>query len=284
MGEEALELLSDLATVAWGAPQIARDVYRGAQRLRGYAGEFASPSTLGPDPYEPTSTPRRMPKRHHATDDSYADEETLVGTRRPLEVRHTTTPLARAVQACCLQERVSTDSRSSAAVSATGETVVCLNDFSQGTGIGSRVGDVAYFKKVIFKGYMLLPGTAQYDMIRMTIVLDHECFGTTCSYGNVFDVTTTGDLVNSTFAYGNKDRFAILFDKTFALQNQSATGAGGAGQIKEFEIVLPLHFKTQYNGNAGTVGDIVRNSLCLLQSSLVGSASLYWRNEIVFSS
>lgn len=280
MSGDVLEFLDASARLAWYAPQVARDVYkRGselaavAKRLRGSNPEFSSPEHPPP-----------MPKRHYP-DDSYGDEDLITGTRAPLKTpKEHVTPLARRVQACCLQERALYDARSSASVSAGGEALVCLNDGSQGTDVTGRTADISYMKHLLIRGMLTLPSTQGVDAYRMTIVIDKECFGNLCTYAQVFHTATTGDLINSLFEYGNRTRFVPILDKTWVLTNPDVDPATGGGVIKEFEISIPLRFSTKYSGNAGTIGDIVANSLCVMQSSRYGAVFAEWKSLLIYRS
>lgn len=225
-----------------------------------------------------------MPKRP-LIEDSYEHEVLITSTRAPLHVpKPRQTSFARSVQSCCLQERVSYDSRTSAAVSNAGETVVCLNDFSQGTDIGARVGDIAYLKHLQIRGLLTLAGNATVDAYRLTVVLDRECYGNICTYAQVFNDAGAGQTVLSLPNYGNRTRFVPILDKVITIQNNDFDATTGSGAIKEFEVSIPLHFSTKYNGNAGTINDIVANSLCVLQSSRYGNCFVEWRSLTIFRS
>lgn len=281
MAGEAAEALFDVANAVYHLPALYRDVRDKVtyvrKRFRGSNPEFSTP-----EPPE-GSPPPFMPKRVH---NDGPDEETFIGTQAPLFPRthhpRVAPRLAKAIKECCLSPKLLQDSRTGAAVSAAGETIVCLNDLSQGVSDSTRIADDVQYLDLKINGVAALPGTAATDVYRLTVVLDKECFGNLCTYGQVLYNTTSGTLSYSLFNWQNKDRFVVLFDHAIALTNRSATGASGAGDLKTFNIHLPLRFKTKYNGNAGTIGDIVKNSLCLLQCSQNGAVVVQWASQLEF--
>lgn len=225
-----------------------------------------------------------MPKRHHAS-----REDEFTGTVAPLtahEKRAEKVPakLRKAVQECCLSTKAINDSRALTTVAAAGETIVCLNDMSQGTSDATRIGDTVSFTCLRFKGIIVLPTTANYDFYRFTVILDRLCFGNLCTYGQFLAATTANTLTYQLYNFANRTRFVVLHDVTYALVNTTTVGASAPGDTRSFEIVIPLRFRTDYSGNAGTIGDIVRNSLCLLQSSMNGVVTAAWTNQLEFQS
>lgn len=222
-------------------------------------------------------------KRAHYAD--HEDEQFVKGTYAPLRTpKERVSAVAKAVQSCCLQERVIQDARTFAAVSTAGETVVCLNDAAQGSAVTGRVGDTSYMKHIQFKGLCSIDGTIAFDAYRFTLLMDRECFGNLCTYADVYHQSGAGTIVSSMFEYGTRTRFVPIVDKTIVLVNGDKDATTGSGCLKEFEIDVPLHFTTSYNGNAGTIADIVRNSLCLLQSSRFGSVSVEWSAQLIYRS
>lgn len=281
MAGEAAEALFDVANAVYHIPALYRDVRDKVtyvrKRFRGSNPEFSTPEP--PEDYRPPPMPKRV---HH----DGPDEELFVGTQAPLYPRthrpRVAPRLAKAIKECCLAPKRISEGRTGAAVSASGEAIVCLNDMSQGTSDATRIGDEVQFMDLKINGTVALPGTAATDVYRLTIVLDHECFGSLCTYAQVYENTAVNTLAYSLFQWTNRDRFSVLFDHAIALCNRSTPGAGASGDIKTFNIHIPLRFKTKYSGNAGTIGDIVKNSLCLLQTSQNGVCVAQWAAHLEF--
>lgn len=194
----------------------------------------------------------------------------------------------RAIKACCeslLEEKVASSNRSFAAVTAAsgGGAIQCLNALSQGTSEGNRVGARTKNRWLILKGLVQLPATSTGDVYRLAVVLDHECFGGLCTYTQVFDTGSVYSLPNYNNAQqGMAKRFTFLADRTIALNPQSTPGAGNGVIQVPFELRIPLKFDTQYSGNAGTIGDIVKNSLCVVEATNGGVAQSLWYAQVIY--
>lgn len=253
------------ALTAHGTYSAARDAEQSRQELFSWLHHG----------WETVSTPP-MPSRKRAFI-SDADQ-TYEGAQAPLHpssrIRTPGVPrsVARAVQACCLQTRYLTDDKSSATVSAAG-SVTCLNDLSQGTSDSTRLADQVQWTDLKMLVQVGIPATAAQDTYRLTVLLDRECFGNICTVGQVFANGTSGGLCYQLFNWPNRSRFVILFDKILSLTNRTTPGAGAVGDIHTLQLHIPLHFTTRYSGNAGTIGDIISNSLCYIEASQNGFAS-----------
>lgn len=276
--DDALELAGDLAKVVYFGPQVAADVYRRVKRLRGSNPEFSTPEE--PEDFSPPPMPKRATPLE---DDPFyfgTHAPLLPRTKHPKVSAHT----RRLVKECCLSEKYLTNPYPVAQVSAAGQAVVCLNDFSQGTSAATRIGNEVYWTDLKIKGVLALPTTAYYDVYRITVVIDRECFGNLCTYSQLYDNTSSGTITRSLFNWANRDRFVVLFDQTIALNSGYVNATAGTGHIKTFDIHVPLRFKTVYNGNAGTIGDIVSNSLCVFQSTHEGLINAEWECGLAFKS
>lgn len=219
----------------------------------------------------------------------YAKGPSTLSTRtKRVSARALNPRTKRAIQACCeglLEEKVCASSRAFASVTAAsaGGAVVCLNPLSQGTGVGGRVGSRTKNRWLILKGLVQLPATSTGDVYRLAVVLDHEAYGSAPTYTAVFSDPSVYSLPNyDTAQQGMGKRFTFLADKTIALNPQSTPGAGNGVIQVPFELRLQLKFDTQYTGNAGTVADIVKNSLILIEATNGGVAQSLWYSQVVY--
>lgn len=305
MADVALDIAQGLV----GAAQLA---YRGARwaqpRLvakRPLAPLFNPPEYEGQRPLYPdqspadfmsakrlrTVAPIRTPARTPITapeTTGYYGRKVLLGkmSKRKFTKRGKMTPrkVRAIVESQVLQRKMVESTQTSTTVTQAGLAAVCLNDLSQGSSEGARIGMEIRNLRLCFKGNVQLAATAAADTYRLTILIDHECRGALCTYVDVFQDTGLTNLPISLYNFDTRDRFTILFDQTFTLNNKSAPGAGAVGDLQSFEVCIPLRFKTTYSGNAGTISDIVKNSLCVLQSATNGTCNAHWYAQLEFES
>ena len=186
----------------------------------------------------------------------------------------------KAVKACCeavLEEKFLADTKANAVVPAAG-VLQCVNDMNQGTAEGARVASQVTNKYLLIRGVVTLPATATTDVFRLTVLSDHECFGTLCTVSQTLESANFLAIRN----YQNRDRFRFLFDKTFVLVNPTTPAAGASVTQQVFEMKIPLDFRTMYNGNAGTIGDVVKNSICVQEISQGGLCTSAWNSQLVY--
>lgn len=264
MGEAAV----NLAFLGATSYLIGRDVYgrlpafptTSSKRFRG--GEPTATTGMDDEVCDPSARPSRAPSSHLPRS------------------------LSRSVKDCCetLLERKWVDSDASGAVPAyTSGRVNCLNDIGQGTAANNRVGNKIIMKRLQIAGYLFLPYTSATDLYRMVVVVDTECFGTLCSWGQyVSGGTNYLYQMPSNETVGKGKRFAPLVDKTIVVNNDSQTSSGGCDKIVPFSIDIPLFGSTHYNGSAGTYSDIVKNSLCLIEVSQLGVVVSNWTARLTY--
>lgn len=257
------------AAVVIGSAATGYQVVRGATEAMMEAGRFAKKFKLtlgdiGPDQMPnavgPSSSSVRVPR-----------------ARLPPSLK-------REVEKCCeglFEEKYLPTVKADAAVptAATGGVVNPLNDFSQGTGVSSRVGSTIKNVWLVLKGYLLLPGTTGADIYRLAVVVDHEAFGSAATYAQVFETTAVSSPPN----FQARPRFRLLVDHSIPVVNPTTPGAGASTETKTFELKIPLGFKTSYNGNAGTIGDVVKNSLLVMESSLSGNVHSQWQAHVIYT-
>lgn len=223
------------------------------------------------------------PSATTSMDDEVCDPSTL--PPRP-SASHLPRPVARAVKDCCesLLEQKWSDSAVSAVVPAyTSGRVTCLNDLGQGAAPNERIGNRILMKNLDLAGYLFLPQTAACDIYRFVVVIDTECFGNICTWGQyVSGHTNFLYQMPSASTVGRGKRFTVLADKTVAINNYTTTGTNGCDKIIPFQLRIPLFGSAHYNASAGTISDIVKNSLCLIEVSQLGLCVSNWTARLTF--
>lgn len=141
-------------------------------------------------------------------------------------------------------------------VSNTG-VIYTLNSLGQGTTSVTRVGDSVKFQALHLNGYITQHASATNTIVRVWLIRFKEPRGSTINLSTDFWQNVN---VLSYIQTQKRDRYAILYDRTFHLQ------AGGASQV-QIEKHVKLNAHTKYDGNAGTIADIQTNGYFLVALS-----------------
>ena len=81
---------------------------------------------------------------------------------------------------------------------------------------------------------------------------------------------------------GKGKRFTTLMDKTMVIQRPDAPGASAASVERTFSVTIPLSASATYSGNSGTISDLVRNSLCVIEASSAARVNVDWQARLVY--
>lgn len=194
----------------------------------------------------------------------------------------------RAVEACCekLFEQKFVEERITGVVpAATGvPRVTCLNDLTQGTAAGERVGNKILMKALQIEGQFYLAPTVDSDLYRFIVVLDHECFGAACTFAQYTQGGPSQQIYSlpSMETVGKGRRFTTLMDKTWVINRNDTPGAAAASCFAAFSVSIPLSASAMYSGNSGTISDLVRNSLCVIEASNAARVTAEWNARVVY--
>lgn len=114
---------------------------------------------------------------------------------------------------------------------------------------------------------------------RVLVVRDKQPNGAALTFLGVLNSVSTTALTNM----ANSSRFDVLLDRAFPL-NASAE----PGSIRRWMVELPLGFRQSFNlGVAGTVADIVTNSLYLMlvgsEAAGVTAGSMAYTSRVLFT-
>lgn len=150
------------------------------------------------------------------------------------------------------------DTAATYAVDSTG-SLALLNGLTPGTGATERIGQKITIRSLEYRGYNYVTPTDGTDQLqRIILVLDRQANASALTIAGVLQSAN----VYSPRNLQNRKRFKILYDKTF---NLNASAEAGSRRFTKFYMKLRRPIITDYNtGNAGTVADIVTNSLYLI--------------------
>lgn len=133
-----------------------------------------------------------------------------------------------------------------------------MNAMAQGTSAITRQGQSVKNMSMWIQFNAMINAAATQTFLRMVVVCDSQCNAAAPTAASLF--VTPGDVLTP-LVIGSAKRYRILADKRIALNIN-----GHQNQIGK--IFRKLYFHTEYNtGNAGTVSDIVTNSISVLSWS-----------------
>jgi len=137
----------------------------------------------------------------------------------------------------------------SSAIPNTG-VIYLTNALSQGITSVTRIGDSVKMHSMELRGSINQSTSATQSIVRMWIIKHKEPRGATLALATDLWENTN---VNTFLQVNKRNRYTVLLDRTFHLQE------GGASQAL-FHIKKKLGQHTIYDGNAGTVADIQKNA------------------------
>lgn len=152
--------------------------------------------------------------------------------------------------------------------------LVLLNGISIGDTASTRTGQSIKMDRSDFRFTLAVNTTSVSNFVRVIVVMDRQTNATAMTIADLLVVST----VVSPYSFGSQNRFVPLFDETYALN------VSGPGSITKV-IGLNTNQHVTYNtGNAGTVADIVTNSVYLIYFSdqATNPPSMLYYNRLWF--
>lgn len=143
-----------------------------------------------------------------------------------------------------------------------------ISDLSQGTSSTTRIGQQIHVSELNIWGDFSLPAASSWDLCRFIVVVDKQPDGALPSTTNFLETAAVLSPYNKDFV---PSRFRILWDFSVPLNNNSATVTV---DVKPFHLRKKLNFVTYYQGNAGTISDLLRNNIFVYAVSGNGLANL----------
>lgn len=163
-----------------------------------------------------------------------------------------------------------------ASIATTGQ-VNSLVIMSQGTSASTRTGNQTHLSLLSLMGNASLAAATAGDMLRIIVGWDHEANGANPA---VTDVLETAAIT----AVYNRDkvgkRFTILSDVTRRLEQQAATVTTALVPLK---LTRKLNKVTYYQSNAGTISDVLKENLFVIQISLNGLVNTTLNGQICYT-
>lgn len=151
---------------------------------------------------------------------------------------------------------------------------------SQGTTAGTRIGNSIRLQAFNLFGDLNLPAASGSDTVRVMVVLDTETKGAAPSVTDILtsaSVLSSHNLTNVSCPGRTKNRFQVLRDRSYHLDNGAGTVTTANLPIR---MKVPLRCQTFYNGNAGTVSDLLKNHIWVLVITANGLANVYLQGQI----
>lgn len=174
-----------------------------------------------------------------------------------------------------------------------------LNLISQGTGKNQRIGNKLDLYQIRAKGQLVLVSNAKVDdLVRILLVRDKQANGSTPAISDILEQSSnsagTGLTINSYRNMDNIDRFDVLKDKTYKLQ-QSATITDNSGTTTGgFQLYVPFklshklrtHQEICYSSTTGSIGEIKSTNYMLVfisteanATAVNGTTRVYWKDK-----
>ncbi len=135
----------------------------------------------------------------------------------------------------------------------TSQTTVSLNVMSQGTTVSTRLGNSIRVLSIKLNCKYAINSSATHTTMRTIILKDSQANGGVISAANVFSAPTNViSLLNPDSQY----RIVV-----YHLECLSVSISGTQEQVLRFDE--ETNFVTRFNGNAGTIADVVTNSVII---------------------
>lgn len=132
-----------------------------------------------------------------------------------------------------------------------------LNGLTAGSAANQRIGTMITMKTAEIRAQWTEATAVLPGWIRFFLVMDKQCNGVTPLLSDIM-ASTVAPYTVSMRNLNNRQRFRILMDKTYAYGTYTTSYTTYMHYYMRFRMPVT----TQYNsGTAGTVGDIVTNSL-----------------------
>lgn len=132
--------------------------------------------------------------------------------------------------------------------------VVPLNLIAAGTDFNQRIGRRIRIKSWQCRFYANLENSSSAAALRIMLVYDKQTNGSTPALTDIIDPTTTPSNFFGMINLNNRDRFVMLMDKVFALDN-------GRGYTMVFKKFKKLNHDTVYSATTAAIGSVATGGL-----------------------
>lgn len=138
----------------------------------------------------------------------------------------------------------------------TGGQVASLIQCSTGTGSSGRVANQILARSIKLFGAFNVAATFN-DVVRLVVGIDHEANGAAPGVSDVLNTASVYAGYNLD-KVGKGNRFRILYDKMWALNNASGTVTTVTQPVAEY---IPVMSNVFYQSTGGAITDVLRNNI-----------------------
>jgi len=132
--------------------------------------------------------------------------------------------------------------------------VILLNGLAQGTTVNTRIGNRVTFTVAQGRMSFYYNTTTSAPTVRCMLVWDSQANSATATLAEVLQNSGGGTNFLSPNNLNNRDRFKVLWDKSYQLNDQD-------GQRKTVKFYKKIKMVTTYDGTTAGFGDISTGSL-----------------------
>ncbi len=186
----------------------------------------------------------------------------LAMRKRPRKRRPRLASRVRTLEAS--KERKIIDTQLTSSASGTAPGLVQLTNLAQGNTDTTRIGNKIMITGIQFR--YLVTDTV-HNVARVMIIQDKQTNGAIFAATQVLDDISAGDAIVSLRNRDEVKRFRVIHD---AVHQISLTGQDSRYVSKFVKLKIPV----KYDANAGTIADIVSNSLALMHVSFLASTAI----------
>jgi hypothetical protein len=176
------------------------------------------------------------------------------------------------------------------AISGTAYYYNLLNGCAQGTAAPNRQGRKTKMESLRLSMIFALSPLAIVDTVRIMVVLDKECRGTSAGSSDILTTNTFGQAaILSSWNFDNvPTRFKILYDEALTIHSDvvtNSTTTDWSGTLVHRLIHIPMKTEVHYYDVAnGGIGGIDANSLALFVfgGQATNTTTLFYDSRVVF--
>ncbi len=162
-------------------------------------------------------------------------------------------------------EKLFLDKVVAAAAIDTTHLITTLNLMDVGSAVGQRNGRRAEMVSVYIRYCIQLGATETTSTVRLLLIYDKQANGAAITAPDVLDANTPEAMLNM----DNRERFDILWDKTFGMNITAADSGSGPNQHHVFlkKFVKLRNREIIFSGTGGGIADIATGALYLMSLS-----------------
>lgn len=159
--------------------------------------------------------------------------------------------------------------------------LTCLTQLAQGTTVNTRVGNSVKVQHLECTGRVVVnAAVTTFSLCRVVVLRDMEGQGTAPTGADVFETLGTSSAPRQFFDWGNRKRFAVLYDELIAL-----TPLTGGNSIATFHYSVQLEKHTLYRGTTAAAASDGEGSiyLCCVSDEATNTPSVNCNARIVYT-